>query len=241
MELRRRVTGALAWAGLVLIVAVPSVELVRDKLFAKSAMTVTTAKAEAPAVVVPIKAKPKPAVVVASTPVAPQPAVKPMIQPAAPSTVVASTTPPVESGGDAVKDYLAANKKLPDYITGSTSTAPAAQVPAQQLPTALPGTGDSAATASPAPVFSAPAGGEPAADQPTDVATIDAQPVVPDVPPIPMPATARPRPQAVGQTITEADLKDWKSGTLEDYLRAHGLLADGADNGDSGGVPAGGY
>jgi len=99
----------------------------------------------------------------------------------------------------------------------------------------------SVATASPTPVFNAPANSDAAADQPTDVATIDAQPVVPDVPPIPMPATARPRPQSVAQTVTEADLKDWKSGTLEDYLRAHGLLADGANNGDTSGVPADGY
>jgi hypothetical protein len=241
MELRRRVTGALAWAGLVLIVAVPSAELVRSKLFAKSAMTVTSATAEAPAVVTPVKAKPKP-VVVASAPVAPKPATKPVVQPAAPTSVVASTNPPVESDGDAVKDYLAANKKLPDYITGSTSAAPVAAVPAQQLPTALPAAAPTTvATASPAPIVNAPATIEPAPADPTAVATLDVQPVVPDVPPIPMPASARPKPQAVAQAVTEADLKDWKSGTLEDYLRAHGLLADGADHGDTSDVPPGGY
>ena len=72
----------------------------------------------------------------------------------------------------------------------------------------------------------------PNAVDPSSVASVDAQPVVPDVPPVPMPASARPKPQALTPTVTEADLKDWKSGSLEDYLKAHGLLADSADNAD---------
>jgi hypothetical protein len=44
--------------------------------------------------------------------------------------------------------------------------------------------------------------------------------------PLPQPAPVRVA-HVVDRTVTEADLKDWKSGTLEDYLRAHGLLSGG--------------
>jgi hypothetical protein len=48
------------------------------------------------------------------------------------------------------------------------------------------------------------------------------------VAPVPMPASARPAAPAGGATATEADLKDWKSGSLEDYLRQRGLLSQSA-------------
>lgn len=225
MELRRQLTGALAWAGLVLIIAVPSAEIVRAKFFSKDAVVVTSDVADTPVVTPAVKPKPKPATV-AST--APQPALKAITVPVTP-IVVAPT-----NGGDAVKDYIAANKKLPDYITGSTSTKPVASAPVQQLPAAVPAAAPTAvATIAPAPTtVVTPAPVTPTAVDPTSVASIEPQPVIPDVPPVPMPASARPKPQPVSPTVTEADLKDWKSGSLEDYLKAHGLLAASAANTD---------
>jgi len=232
MELRRQLTGALAWAGLVLIIAVPSAELVRAKFFSKGTGAVASDVADTPVVTPAVEPKPKPATIASTTPVAPQPALKAITVPVTP--IVAEPT----NGGDAVKDYIAANKKLPDYITGSTSTKPVASAPVQQLPPTVQASAPTAvATISPAPAVTAaptavavaPA---PDAVDPSSVASVDAQPVVPDVPPVPMPASARPKPQALTPTVTEADLKDWKSGSLEDYLKAHGLLADSADNAD---------
>jgi len=48
-----------------------------------------------------------------------------------------------------------------------------------------------------------------------------------------MPVSARPK-IAPAQTVTEADLKDWKSGTLEDYLRQHNLLSNASANQSNG-------
>ena len=235
MELRRQVTGALAWAGLVVIIAVPSAELVRAKFFSKGTASVTSDVAETPAVTAPAKPKAKPATV-AIVPVAPQPALKTIVVPA---TTIA--TAPAD--GNAVKDYLSANKKLPDYITGSTSAKPVTgPAPTQPLPAAVPVPATAVATIAPLPAAVAPVVVPPSAVAPTGVANVDAQPIAPDVPPIPMPASARPKPAAaVMPTVTEADLKDWKSGTLEDYLKAHGLLADNAVNIDSNADPAPGY
>ena len=235
MELRRQLTGALAWAGLVLIIAVPSAEFVRAKFFSKGTASVTTDVAETPAMTTPAKTKPKPATV-ASVPVAPQPALKTIVVPA--TTIAAA---PAE--GNAVKDYLSANKKLPDYITGSTSTKPVASTaPMQPLPAAVPAPATAVATIAPVPADVVPVAVPSSAIAPGSVANVDIQPVIPDVPPIPMPASARPKPAAVvTPTVTEADLKDWKSGTLEDYLKAHGLLADSAVNTDSTANPSPGY
>jgi hypothetical protein len=53
--------------------------------------------------------------------------------------------------------------------------------------------------------------------------TVEPQVADAAAPPVPMPASARPTGDAPA-TVTEADLKGWKSGSLEDYLREHGLL-----------------
>jgi hypothetical protein len=121
-----------------------------------------------------------------------------------------------------VKDYLATGKTLPSYLTPSADGAPAN--PAPSAPTAP--TLDTASVSTAA----APAAGVAAAAPATITAvaappppTVIADDPAPVTPPVPMPASARPKGEPAAP-VTEADLKDWKSGSLEDYLRQHGLL-----------------
>jgi hypothetical protein len=213
MNFRGKLLSALAWVGLVIVIAVPSADMLRSKLMVggpsgtravptKSLASVVIAepgKADAPAVasatpVVP--AMPK------LTPIGtavPTPAVKPTV----PVATDASVTPENStntSPGDPVKDYLASGKALPNYIKQAAPGA--APPPAAVAPVAAP-----PPVQAPAVVIAKPA---------------PIPPTVAVAPPQPKPA----RPKAV---VTEADLKDWKSGTLEDYLRAHGLLTQSAD------------
>ena len=204
----RKVTGVLAWTGLVIVVAVPSA----DALLSRFAPAETAVVAPGPAAAVkpaqtPVASTPapKPAPVVAQTPApAPVPMPAPAATPAAaPATVVAeqpAETPAAPA--DPVQDYLSSNKTLPSYITPAGKPAAAAQ-PAATVPVPAP----SVATASPA--------------EESQGASI------PAAAPKPTAAAPKPRPQTT-RPITEADLKGWKSGTLEDYLRQNGLLSTGS-------------
>jgi hypothetical protein len=178
-------------------------------------------------------------------PVAPASSVataKPVVVAPTPAPQVAEDAPATAdapSSSDAVKDYLAANKTLPSYITPSspakTADAAAAQPDsmtpaAQKLASTLssePSANQTAASTSPA---SSVAAASPDGSTDTSVATADTPIMTPA--PVPMPVSARPK-VAPAQTVTDADLKDWKSGTLEDYLRQHNLLANSSpDQGD---------
>lgn len=177
MDLKRTVLGALAWAGLVFVIAVPSAEVVTSKVLHIG----SAAEAVAP-VAQPAKPKPVAAVVPADKPVPAKPS-QPASTPAPasdPAVAEAAPAPPA----DPIKDYLADGKPLPDYLTTGKASAPVAAASPQPAPAALPRPADAVAAT-----------------------------------PAPKPAAARPKP-----TVTEADLKDWKSGTLEDYLRQKGLL-----------------
>jgi hypothetical protein len=238
MDMRRQVTGALAWAGLVIVIAVPSAEIVREKLAPSAALALVPADGAAAAPVAKPAKSNKPAVV-GSVPV-PKPARAPVpATPAAPTAVIASATPaavaPLPAAtaavhADPIKDFLLTGKDMPDYITGSTPPKPAAAAPpAQPLPTALPPQSVASAPAAPPAAASAPVSPVTFAPPPA-VASAPIQPgaasdtaVVP--PPRPMPASGRPK-LGPPQTVTEADLKDWKSGSLRDYLRQHDLLSN---------------
>jgi hypothetical protein len=227
---------------LVIVIAVPAAETVSSHLLASVS---PSAPASQPAAAAPKLqpvaaskpvAKPAPAIVpkqVAETaPVATaQSKVEPAAAPAGPAVEAEARPAPAApaAGKDVVKDYLAVNKTLPSYIVsapGKATTTQAAQ-PAELTP---------AAQRLAAKLASAP---EPpgATLPPTETTAVaSANPVVPkpEAPPLPMPPSARPKPQPV-QTVTEADLKDWKSGSLEDYLKSHGLLSNAED------APAGGF
>ena len=234
MDLRRTVTGALAWAGLVIVIGVPSADLVLSKFRTDSAATVTPEAIKAPekpgaSAATAAAGLMPPATAASSVAVEPAKATRPSI-PAA----VASATSDAAASGDAstdpVQEYLATHKTLPSYLTPGKSRAaenapaPAADSkPAGSKPGAVPlleeDAPPSAATAA-ARVPAADAG--QAAAPVASVATTGG--AASGAVPVPKPAPARPKPQA-SRTVTEADLKDWKSGSLEDYLRSHGLLS----------------
>ena len=243
MNISRRVTGALAWAGLVIVIAVPSAEFVSSKVLSlipggakaapstaavKPATAKPMPKPAAVAVVAPVAAKPAPAAapapVVATA--APQAAPKPQTPAPQPAKIAETTSAPSASDGNAVGDYLATNKTLPSYIsttpaakpTASAAPATAATAPATQQASAAPQT--PAAQRLAASLATADANADPAPQQtPEATASVTA----PTAPPHPLPVASRPKRQP-NQVVTEADLKDWTSGTLEDYLKAHGLL-----------------
>lgn len=219
--LNRRLTGGLAWAGLLLVIGVPSADLI-TRGFSPQEGAGTGA-----AVVAPVA---KPAVAPAKTAeVAPQPVVKPSAKPAALPPIVPAKAqvkkpepaadPIVTASTDdksAVGQYLSKGKKLPSYITDASAAEPA--VPSTE---AVPA---------------------------TEVASLPQSEVVA---PIPMPASMRPaeRPVLIGP-VTERpavirptrgpvppadvvgadELEGWETGSLADYLARQGLL-NGSDSG----------
>jgi hypothetical protein len=189
----RRITGALAWIGLVIVIAVPSADILLSRLAPQQTARSVSVPVAKPAP----KATPEPVTALEAKPVAkPVPvAVEPAVQQAA---VAAQPAGDAGVSGDPVKDYLATNKSLPSYIT------PAKPAAAGEQPVA---------TTAPPAGAAAPAGanGVASADPSAGAA------------PSPKPAASRPKPLPA-PSVTEADLKGWKSGTLEDYLRQNGLL-----------------
>lgn len=248
MKINPKVTGALAWTGLVVVLAVPAADMLIGK---------PDAKANLAADVEPVQtAVPKPVetpVVAAGT--------KPVV-PAIESKPAAVETAAVPA--DPVKEYISSGKKLPSYISGNDSPAVEA-VATPQAPVAKPGT----ITVNPDGTIQKPAS-TTAAARAAAPAAAPAQPEVASikpelVAPIPLPASARPKPQVTTATtgpiqtlpapveqpliidersvasnrpvppvdivpddevITGDQLEEWDSGSLADYLARRGLMSD---------------
>ncbi|MET3924738.1 hypothetical protein [Devosia sp. 2618] len=242
MKIDRRITNGLAWAGVLLVVGVPTADMLISHFSDDKAATVAPqVGVVAPAVASPEPAAGRPVEVAATTPAAPI---------AAPS-------------GDAVDSFVNSGRPLPSYITGGgTPAAPVAPKPAPvavapapvvaPTPVAQPAAPtQTAATppvrtpiATPAPVVTP----QPAVTDPIAVAAIPPQRVAP----VPMPLSMRPRPvvqpspvvsatlpivipPSVNQNLppvvrppvavvqpadnlTSADLDDWESGPLSEFL-----------------------
>lgn len=237
MKINPKFTGALAWTGLVLVLAVPAADMLGGKPEAKANLT---AEAE------PVKAATVQPVATAES--TPKPAAKPVV----PAIETAAAT------DDPVTDFVKSGRKMPSYISGNDAPiVDEASTPRE--PTKKPGTItvkpdgtiDSPATAA------TPAPTTPAAEEPV-VASIK-----PDlVAPIPLPASARPRPGSQiilpaptdqplildentvastgngplppedivpeDQLVTGEDLEDWDSGSLAEYLERQGLMSEAA-------------
>ncbi|SEQ01774.1 hypothetical protein SAMN05428969_1558 [Devosia sp. YR412] len=209
MKLDRRITNGLAWAGVVLVIGVPAADLLSaqfsgDAAPAQVAMISPVAPTPAPLSQRPDAPVAKPAVEVAVA----APAKPAVVKPAAPAAQAAT----------AVDSFLQSGKPLPSYITG----AGAAPAPAQ--------------TAATQPVRT-PIVTTPAAVDPVQVAAIPPQKVAP----VPMPLSMRPEPIRVPVAVTapgaivippgiapqqqplpamvnEADLADWETGPLSEFL-----------------------
>jgi len=225
MKFDSKVKGGLAWAGLFVILAVPSADLLFGKDKAPAANLAITSDTAQVKPVVPGKSELK-----------------------ADPVQTASVGTPAAKSGDAVDTYLNNGKKLPAYISDAEAAPvmkPAAPVtvkapvevavlsPVQETPPVpLP---RSARPIIKAPVVAsvpvAPAAGEqPLIIDETDLAQRQANLTQPQAPVEPFPLSdGSDQAAASDQPVVTGDqLEEWDSGSLADYLAAKGLLSDGA-------------
>lgn len=253
MQIDRRVTNGLAWAGVLLVVGIPTADILSAQFLGDPTPTAQIAMVERIAPVpAPLSQRPaapvvKPeaqvAVVAPVKPVVVAPPAKPAVQaaaetPAKPAVPAPAAANPATQTADAVNAWLDSGKPLPSYITDKSSGAQPTQVAA--TPPAR------------APIVAAPTTA-PAAIDPVQVASIQQ----PKVAPMPMPLSMRPSPVAVVRPaaanvpvavvgpnndlivatpgsgprppadITAQELEDWESGPLAEFLaQRQGSRAD---------------
>lgn len=243
MQINRRITNGLAWAGAFLVVGVPTADLLSAQFLGD-----TTSQAASVAVIEPagpVAPTPLPA---SSRPAAPEPvevaaveekpATPPAAKPAAPALEPAK---PLENttatAADPVDSYIQSGKPLPPYISGG-DTQPT------KVAVAPPATNKSVPAVSAAPASTV----APAKSDPLGVASPPAK-----VAPVPMPLSMRPKapvqttvavapsrdpivipPSVAAPTVTAADLEDWESGPLSEFLarRERGNSASADYNSD---------
>lgn len=246
MQIDRRVTNGLAWAGVLLVVGIPTADFLSAQFLgdptleptAQIAVVERIAPVPAPLSQRPATPVAKPeAQVAAATPAAKPVVVAPPAKPAVQAAAVTPTKPvvaapaaanPAAGTADAVNAWLDSGKPLPSYITDESAAQPT-QVAA--TPPARP------------PIAPAPTTA-PAAIDPVQVASIQQ----PKVAPMPMPLSMRPSPVAVVRPaanavpvavvgpnndlivatpgsgprppadITAQELEDWESGPLAEFL-----------------------
>ena len=228
MQIDRRITSGLAWAGLFIVVAVPVADAVSGQLMGDQDQITVASIAAPPALVAPVPAP------LSQRPQAP--AAQPVVETAAVAPAKPIAPPvakPAASANPIVDSFLSAGKPLPSYITG-------AQDAPQQTAAATPAVSKPVVTA---PVQPAAVPGQPvapvAASQPVDpieVATLTPARIAP----MPMPLSMRPKPvsrplatQPVNEDIVLPpevvagndarpvvvdDLQDWESGPLSEFL-----------------------
>jgi len=216
MKLDGKVKGGLAWAGLVVILAVPAANMVVGNPTsgtANSAVTTADAGATKPLLKVPAAAKPA-----ATDPI---------------ETASATTADPVDK-------LLSKGKKLPSYISdgdSATPAKPAASVtdkPAAPVklkpisPTTPIKTPTDVASVSPTetPPVPLPRDARPKA---TAVASLPAaeKPLIVDENKVRQQenAAVEPFPLSDDEVVTGDQLEEWDSGSLADYLERKGLLS----------------
>lgn len=226
MKINPKVTGALAWTGLVLVLAVPAADMLGGKPEAKANLTSDMDQVQAATV---------------------QPTAKPAAKPAARPVVPAVED--VAAGGDVVTDFVRSGKKMPSYISGSDApvvdpaSAPKAPVKKPgtitvnadgtiEKPVTVPTATDDETVASIKPNLIAPIP-LPASARPTSLPSTTILPAPSEQPliidettlastgPVP-PADIAPE----DQLVTGDQLDEWDSGSLADYLERKGLMSD---------------
>ncbi|MDB5535743.1 MAG: hypothetical protein JWP26_408 [Devosia sp.] len=236
MQIDRRITNGLAWAGLFVVVAIPVADAVSRQLMGDKPQF-AVAVAEVPGVEAPV---PAPLSQRPHAPVIETAAIAPA-QPAVVRPVVPAVAKPVAAANPVVDSFLSSGKALPSYITGGddepaqavVAPAPAKPViPAVTKPVVAP---VETAVVAPAKPIVAPEA--PVAIDPVEVAALT--PV--NVAPMPMPLSMRPtpvtRPLATAARNDDIvlppevvannnarpaavvdDLRDWESGPLSEFL-----------------------
>jgi hypothetical protein len=217
MKFDSKVKGGLAWAGLFVILAVPSADLLFGKDSPPAAnLAVTSDSAQ-------VKA--------------PVPATKPTLKTDPIET--ASVTTPVANSDDPVDTYLSKGKKLPAYISDA-DTAPAVK-PAVPVTVKPPVEVASIAPVQEMPPVPLPRDARPSTkvasvantEQPLIIDETENQATLPNgaVEPFPLSDGGNENDQAI---VTSDELEEWDSGSLADYLESRGLLSeDNAQPGDS--------
>lgn len=218
MKINPKVTGALAWTGLVLVLAVPAADMLGGKPEAKATLTSDMDQIQTASV----------------KPVVPQP------------VKTDAATPAL--AGDPVQDFVKSGKKLPSYISGNDApVVEEASVPKAPVkkpgtitinpdgtieqPTAVPATAQEPEIASIKPDAVAPVPlPATARPQPQTVTTLTApadSPLILDENTV---ASTGPLPPEEivpdDQLITDDELDEWDSGSLADYLARKGLMSD---------------
>jgi hypothetical protein len=245
MQIDRRITNGLAWAGLFIVVAVPVADAVSKQLMGDEPQFAVATVAELPRNVAPIPAplsqRPHaPVVETAAVEPAKPAAVKPVVvapKPAAPAVASAAT-----GSNPVVDSFLSSGKKLPSYITDGddapqqavATPSPITPVPAVPKPAAPVQT--AAAPSKPVVPAVAATPAAPVAVDPIEVATLTPAHIAP----VPMPLSMRPKPVTRplatapaaedivlppevianndAQPVVVDDLQDWESGPLSDFL-----------------------
>lgn len=228
MSIDRRITNGLAWAGAILVVGIPTADLLSAQFMGNPAAPVSAQVAVIEPIApipAPLSQRPDAPAVEPATEVA---AVATPVKPATlPAEVIKPAATPAAQTADAVDAFLQSGRKLPSYITGADAAAPTtvAVTPPARTPI----------------VTTPPA--TPAAIDPVEVAAIAPQKVAP----VPMPLSMRPRPvvavtppvvvipPSVGlppANVTATDLADWESGPLSEFLarrQGNGYVDPGYD------------
>jgi len=203
MQIDRRITNGLAWAGAVLVIAIPAADAALRQFGDTGAPQIAVVEEQPPTTPsAPIVPTPEMDAEPTVEP-APEPEVATTPQPKRDPVATASATPSV-SGDDAVDSFLKSGRKLPSYISdGASEPLPA---PAQ------------VATTSPSSA-TALRETETAAPLPTRIVTFPT-PVSERPAPVPRSALVQP-PLVIEQpdiVVTAEDLEDWESGPLSEFL-----------------------
>ncbi len=212
MKLDGKVKGGLAWAGLVVILAVPAANMVVGNPTSGTANSaVTTADAGAPKPLLKVPAAAKPA---ATDPI---------------QTASATTADPIEK-------LLSKGKKLPSYISDgdSAAAAPAGGKPVAPVtlkpvsPTTPIKSPTEVATVAPTetPPVPLPRDARPKATAVASLPTAE-KPLIVDENKVKQQenAAVEPFPLSDDEVVTGDQLEEWDSGSLADYLERKGLLS----------------
>ncbi|MHA6297629.1 hypothetical protein [Devosia sp. CAU 1758] len=212
MPIDRRITNGLAWAGALIVVAVPAADVAlrqfEPQTDPKIALVETQPEPEAPILPTPLSQRPPNVAKPVTAPIKP---VEPVATAAVPEDaieadpVVTANTGRQAAGDDVVSSYLQAGRPLPSYISGVAGAAVTPE-PAVEPDVAAPedeGDVESVATVSRAQQVSFPT---PVSQRPASVQ----RPQVAAQPPLVIDTPA--------PITTDADLADWESGPLSDFL-----------------------
>jgi hypothetical protein len=218
MKLDGKVKGGLAWAGLVVVLAVPAADMIFGKSDATTAAAAVSADASA---ATGTKA----------------PALKPAV-----------ATDPIETasvdGDKAVDKYIKSGKKLPSYISDADAVQPAATTPVK-TPAITPAPAIVASAPAETPPIPLPRDARP---KTTQVASLPAEekPLIVDEKRVQQnQAAVKPFPMSDngGDVVTSDQLEEWDSGSLADYLERKGLMTETSSQGSqaSGSYDADGF